>query len=233
MKYKIGFSTGALHKHQNTVNALKTIARAGCECVELGFVRCERLQWGWLEQVERVDLDSFSYVSFHAPKHDYGSNETTKVILNTIAAFHTKIRALDVVVIHPDPIQDFSALEDSGLPIGIENMDRRKTTGQRPESLQPILSRYPDWKLVLDVNHVFTNDPSMQLANRLRQTFQQRIAQIHLSGYREYHEPLFKTQQTDIIEAAKGLKVPIIIESVLSPDSLVRERDYVLAKLES
>lgn len=231
MKCKIGFSTGALYKHQNTVEALQTIAQAGCQCVELGFVRLN--QWEWLDQVTAQDIAPFSYVSFHAPKHDYGPNPITNMVLEKVLSFHNTIRALDLVVIHPDPIADFSILAAAGLPIGIENMDKRKVTGQFPESLQPILNSYPRWKLVLDVNHVFTNDPSMNLAHRIRQTFQQRIAQVHLSGYREYHEPLFETRQADIIEATKGLQVPIIIESVISPEGLVRERDYVLARLES
>lgn len=229
MKRRVGFSTGSLYKSQNTVQALRTFASAGCTCTELGFVRLN--EWDWLDQVTKDHLAPFCYVSFHAPIHDYGQNKITQEILDRLTNFHTTIRALDLVVIHPDPINDFSALAASGLPIGIENMDTRKVSGQTVESLEPIFRRYSEWKMVLDVNHVFTKDPGMGLADKLKHAFRQKIAQVHVSGYSSSHEPLYQTQQTEIMAAAADLDVPIILESVVAPNRVQTELDYVLSYL--
>ena len=103
---KLGFSTGVLHKTHRTKEALKIMRGLGYDTVELGFVKLNRIEEGWLEEVSDEDLRGFKYVSFHAPKFNYGKNEGTKDIFGKIDKINF-IRKLDTVVFHPDPIEDF------------------------------------------------------------------------------------------------------------------------------
>lgn len=231
MRSVIGFSTGALYKHQKTKLALRTIRQTGCLCVELGFVALK--EWKWLDDVTIEDLKHFSYVSFHAPAHDYSPSIETSTIIKKILFIHECVRRLDLVVVHPDLIRDFSALAASNLPIAIENMDRKKSMGRNPNDIFLILEQYPEWKMVLDLNHVYTNDQSMKLAESFIEKFGNKIAEIHLSGFIKSHDPLFETRQAKIIESAKGISVPIIVESLLSPENLEREKKYILKILKN
>lgn len=83
------------------------------------------------------------------------------------------------------------------------------------------------FRFVLDVNHVFTNDATMRLAQEFYDRVGRRLAEIHLSGYAGYHEPLHYTRQTKIIAAIRDWNVPIIIESELSPATLETELKYI------
>lgn len=224
---KIGFSTGTLYRSQDTREALLSIKNIGSRWLELGVGKIERLAEGWLEKIQPDDLKEFDYVSLHAPIVPYGHNDQTRFVLDTITRFHTTIRRLDRVVIHPDPVEDFSVLASAGLPIGLENMDWRKASYRQPQAFLPLFDRFPDWRLVLDVNHIFTNDPTMNLAKEFYRLLGSRITQIHVSGFRTFHDPLYLTGQNQIVEAIEHPDVPLIVESLLSPGDLVKERDYL------
>ena len=88
-----------------------------------------------------------------------------------------------------------------------------------------------NWKLVLDVNHCFTNDATFALTRDFYQRLGDRIVQIHLSGFQTLHEPLFLTRQKEIVYNIENSTVPIIIESILAPADLEREREYILKVL--
>ncbi len=226
MKIKLGFSTGTLYKHLKTKDALLAIRKAGIVGVELGFVKA--LDEDWLSNVVASELEEFEYVSMHAPKFEYDDNTASYSILQKIAQFHTSIRKLDTVVFHPDPIKNFSVLSKAGIPVAIENMDNRKPSFQNPFELIKILDKFPEFKVVLDVNHIFSNDSSMRLAEEFYRLLGDKIVQIHLSGYAGYHEPLFETEQQQIFKSIQNLKTPIIVESVLPPEDLDKEKNYIL-----
>ena len=81
---KLGFSTGILHKTHTTKEALKIMQNLGCNTVELGFVKPNRIKEGWLDEVSKEDIEGFSYISLHAPAFAYGKNEETKYIFEKI-----------------------------------------------------------------------------------------------------------------------------------------------------
>ena len=71
----------------------------------------------------------------------------------------------------------------------------------------------------------------MALAKEFYDRFRGKIVQIHLSGYQGFHDPLFKTKQSEIIRAIEDLSVPIIIESILDPKELSAEIEYAKQKI--
>jgi len=226
-KIKLGFSTGSLHKFCTAKEALRVLKDAGCNAVELGFVKMNRIEEGQLDEISRSDLAGFDHVSFHAPKFNYGNDEGSIEIFRKIAKINA-IRKLDLVVFHPDCVQDFGVFKEAMFDVAFENMDNRKQSFQRPDELERVLSLDVAYKLVLDVNHIYSNDPSMELARTFYSRLGSKIAQIHLSGYIEYHDPIYVTRQIDIIKSIQDFSVPIIIESVISPQEISKERNYIL-----
>lgn len=208
--------------------SIKMFSDMGCNGIELGYVDGERIDEQPIEQIDHSLLKKFSWVTIHAPAKNlpYGDNEETKKLFASLENFH-KQTPLNLVVFHPDAIGDLSVLESLTVPVGIENMDRRKQGFQTVEQLKPVFDQYPNWGMVLDVNHCYSLDTSMQLAEDLKAQFPPKIKQVHLSGYTELHDPLYNADQ-DIILDAVPAETPIIIEStVLNLDDIKKEFEYI------
>ena len=107
-------------------------------------------------------------------------------------------------------------------------MDKEKQKYKTAEELMKFFKMKPDWKLVLDLNHCYTNDKTMKLADDMIAGFKNRIAEIHLSGHAELHDPLFQTKQNFILDYCNKLDVPILIESVVDDvDDIKKVSDYI------
>lgn len=222
-----GFSTGALYKFYTPRESLSVLRDAGIYSVELCF-NLARIRRGLLDEIIGADLEDFEYVSVHAPAVDYVGNKEAEEILKKIERLN-KERTLDLVVFHPDQISDFSIFDGVSFRVAFENMDYRKKSFKRPEEFTELLFNNASRYLVLDVNHIYTNDSSMDLASEYYDAFGDRIKEVHLSGFQEVHDPLFQTEQIMIIKAIKDFNIPIIVESTLmSPKMLPLERDYIL-----
>jgi hypothetical protein len=225
---KFGFSTGALHQHMNAKQAIHLIREIGCNSVELGFIRMDRISKGWLDKITAEDLKGFEYVSFHAPKMEYRDDDETEIMFKKIEAVHAG-RALDLVVFHPDNVKNINLFKKLSFPVAFENMDDQKPFGKTPDDLDELLRLDSRFRLVLDMNHVKTNDPSMKLATEFYKRFLGRVAEIHVSGIGdEYpHMPLFQTKEEEIVRAIANPTVPIICESRLSPEEIEQEKKYI------
>ena len=216
-----------MYKFCTTKEALGIFRSLGFSIVELGVVGLESVAKGWLDEITPEDLKGFNYVSLHAPKFNYGDNEGTKAIFAKIERVN-KIRELDLVIFHPDSIRSLDVFHRAPFKVAFENMDCRKSSFQTPEELSHVVMKSENFKAVLDVNHIYTNDPTLQSVPRFYKELGDRIVQTHLSGYTELHDPLYVTKQTQIVAAVKDLTLPIIIESVISPNEVEKERSYVL-----
>ncbi len=228
---KIGFSTSDFYKSGiDLPECLDIIRNLGCRALEIDFVRLGEFYGKGSEKLTADNLRGFEYVSLHAPKFDYGDNDGTAKIFEKISRINA-LRKLDAVVFHPDNVADFSIFDRTDFPVVFENMDNRKKHYQTPDEIAPLFSINNDFKLVLDLNHVCSNDPSMALAAEFYEKLGSKISHIHLSGYAGYHEPLFQTKQLEIIKAVKNLDTPIIIESTIAPEDAKTEYDYILRNL--
>lgn len=228
MKRAIGMSTGVLYKSipsmsQRIIDIQKSI---GCNAIEMGCIRKERLLE--LSNLNAEDIRShFGHLSIHAPTDlKYGANEETEGILNLIAEAHRRFH-FDLVVFHPENVEDWSVFDNLPFPVGIENADWRKDFGRTVEDMDKVFKKV-DLGFVLDVNHCFSNDKSTELAAEFVAQFSDRLREIHLSGFAKYHEPICVTKQLEIMEAVPIGNIPIIIESVCGDeDELGRELIYV------
>ena len=61
-------------------------------------------------------------------------------------------------------------------------MDVRKPGARDVAELEPSFAALPDARFCLDLAHVRTVDPTMQLAHALLDTFGERLCEVHVSG---------------------------------------------------
>lgn len=229
----LGFSTGCLHKTHNTLakETLLIFREMGCNAIEIMWRDAED------DLMKILELDDefwkqFKHISLHTPAFDAYSDVKIAELLETIAKVHEKIN-FQMVVIHPYEAMNWDIFRQVDLPFAIENMDWRKDFGKYADSLKDIFSKF-DVSMALDLNHCYTNDPSMKLSEELANTFGDRIKEIYLSGFGTYHDPIYKTKQKEILEAIPGNNFPIIIESVCETiEDVKNEFEYVKNYLEN
>lgn len=185
-----------------------------------------------MPDLDQVPWNKFSYYSLHAPAVDfiYRDDEVTHSLLSRIEKLHEKYN-FDLIVFHPDIVEDFTIFQKYNIPLAFENMDHRKSVAVDIEGMKEIFALV-DAKMVLDLNHCYTIDPSMNLAREFYDNFKDKIAEIHLSGFETFHEPLYKTKQLEIIEAIPDLNLSIIIEAGQnSVEDIKNEFGYIINNL--
>lgn len=211
----LGFSTGFLHKIIQPVSreAIFLCQEIGCNIIELSCSYEERIPL--LENIKKSDLESFKKVSLHAPSSIFlKKDRELKLILNTIQEACKRLE-IDYIIVHPNIVRNWNIFNDYTFQVAIENMDRYGETGKTVKELANIFN-HKNYKLVLDLNHCFTNDKTMKLADEFIKSFKDKICEIHLSGYKDknnLHVPLHKTRQVNIIKVVPNKRIPIIIES--------------------
>ncbi len=228
----LGFTLG----RSGTLSFTERIAsykELGCNAIELSLINAEdKKRWADVRALTPQTIDSFEHVSLHAPAKDfiYAHDDSTRYVLEEIQGLYKKLH-FKYAIIHPDRVKDWEVFKDYSFPIATENMDDRKEVGKTVESLRSILSN-TDMSLVLDMNHCYVNDRSLNLAAEIYSAFRDRIAQIHLSGFKELHDPLYETKQLDVIKAIPDKNLPIIIESPCpTADVIKAEYEYIKANL--
>lgn len=226
----LGFSSGCLYKTHDRLGreTFEIYRKTGSNAIELMVHDVEDLPK--LKEITREELAGFEHVSLHAPKFDGLSEKELNDVLRQIEAAHQKL-SLEYVVIHPDIISDWKIFSDFSFPVAVENMDDRKESCRNVEDMQKVFEQI-DAKMILDVNHCFSNDPTMKLAYDFIEAFRDRIVGFHLSGFETFHDPLYKTQQQEILDAIFDKNIPIIIESGFEKEEEVeKEFEYIKNKL--
>lgn len=230
MKLKIGFSTGCFYRELSVKEALKFLKDFGIDVAEFKIGTIDDIKNGKIDTLSKEDLAGFRYLSLHAPVVNYGNNDDTKIVFKKINELH-KIRKLDMVVFHPDTVEDFSVFENLKFPVGFENMDNRKKTHRIVGDMENLLKN-KNFDFVLDVNHIYSNDRSLKLGKEFYSKLGNRIKEIHLSGYKELHDPLFETKQREIIDIIQDFDIPIINESTMYTADIKKEWDYMVNEID-
>lgn len=228
----IGFTNGTFYRDESIdrwgKETMDVFLEAGCQTLELNCIDLDSLDDG-LSMDPKIIAD-FEYISMHAPsKITYKDDNETRKILEKMENFCKRF-GITTVVLHPDVVEDWEVIKEfPNIPFAVENMDQNKNFGTTLKELKSVLDG-TNFSFVLDINHVLTLDPSLELANKLINSFEDRLVEVHLSGYREnlLHAPLFETKQDELIDLVKDLGAPIIIESVLETfEQVKKEVDYI------
>jgi cytosine/adenosine deaminase-related metal-dependent hydrolase len=105
-------------------------------------------------------------------------------------------------------------------------MDSRKSVGRTADELEVFFDALPEARLCFDIAHARQVDPTMTEAVHILDAFGDRLAQIHLSEINSrgkhfgmsYAAKLAYEPFADILSSA-----PVILESVVANDEIVRE----------
>jgi len=229
----LGFSSGTLHRTHDALSpdTFDVFRKLGCNAIEVMFHNAVDVDK--FLQIQKSDLDGFEYVSLHAPM--YMGKEQDAEYRRALLAIVEKQKEINFqcVVLHPDMFETLDMLKEFDLPYAIENMDNRKSRYKNVEDLKQLFAEF-DTKFVLDLNHVYVNDQSMNLTTEFIREFGDRLTEIHLSGFEALHEPLFITKQTEILDALPDKSLPIILESGGNPpEYLEKEYGYVKEYLQN
>lgn len=223
----IGFTHGSLYRAMDKFSPelFELLAKFGKQSIEISCMLANEVE---LLPSILPFIKGYVRKSIHFPTNvRYTNDEATRQMLSKISEFYQTINA-ELAVIHPDLIDDVSVFNDYPLAWAAENMDNRKPCFKSLDDMRKFFTDNPSWLMVLDVNHCFSNDTSMKLAYDLTTEFRDRIKEIHLSGYIDYHEPLFQTQQEEIMRACLDLDVPIIIESTFKDSEHTKQEfEYI------
>jgi hypothetical protein len=222
---KIGFSTKCLSLLAcNIRDAAIFFFEGKAEAIELHFSAPADFNAFELDDRTVEAIKKFSFISLHAPSREirYGANpETEKIIvgLKKICA------ALPIkgIIIHPDIIDDFAPLVDSGLPFLLENMYKKEAFGSSPEDFI-VLKNKCNFGFVLDLQHVYENDPLMEKAREFVMIMGERLCYFHVSGQSDGqgHAPVYLSRNCEAIAEILKMKinVPKILEGVFGENPL-------------
>ncbi len=232
---EIGFCTGCLYRTSfSMLECLNLYSSIGSDAVELSLAGAKDLDTFVATAEIKKALSKFRYVSIHAPFMgiSYGRNEDSEQAISRLAQICRDTNA-KCIVVHPDNVEDFSVLEESGLPFAIENMDSAKSKGK---GMADFLDYSEKTKLgfVIDLQHAYENDSSMELAMGLLGIMGRRLAEIHISGQTgsSRHLLTYSSENRVMIEKAlsKCPAVPVICEGLIEEkhaQKAARERDYL------
>jgi sugar phosphate isomerase/epimerase len=219
----LGLSTGILRDILNFEEIIFFYKEIGCEAIELSPDH-----WRY---ATKALLSSFKYISVHTgASFLYTNNKETYNEFKLLEEKHNEV-GFKCVVLHPTSVKNWNVFNNYKLPWAIENMDNTNTIGIMSEEILRLI-KGNNLNVVLDLNHCFTHDRTMQLADKFYEILDKRIVELHISGYENQtdqgrHLPLSVTKQLEIIKKAKN-PLPTIIEMDSGTrDSVKKEFEYL------
>ena len=176
--HPLGMSTGVLGRGGDWAGLVRAACDVSTHAVELAALEAAELP-GLVRFLAGRPRLPFRYVSVHAPVKGVTASDAERVA--DLARLPLSVRS---IVVHPDLIVDPAPYRALGGRVVIENMDARKAGGRYVAELAPLFAELPQAGFCLDVAHVHTHDPSLELGRELLDAFRSRLRQIHLSSIR-------------------------------------------------
>ena len=237
MSYPLGFSTGCLWKlMQQYEERIRFYSGISTDALEINLPTVDMLSWYPSSALLRV-IQTFKYVSIHAPKQLYEVGNVTEQVaeLKELA----KLLKAKAIVLHPNETTNLKLVESSlGSLAAFENMDVRQKGYNNVDQMAKVFEICPSAKLVLDLGHAHTVDPTMQLSADFLEHFGARLAHFHLSFVTQAqgnHHLILSKPDSNIMSFKFPTNIPIIIESVstTTKEDIKKEYDYIKALLDA
>ena len=135
------------------------------------------------------------------------------------------------------PIKSYEKMISKSIPLAIENMDSNKESGFKIEELERLIRLVP--RFVLDVQHAFEHDSTMEYAFDLFEMAKDNLAYLHVSGETEdnHHALVYRSRNCDKIVSFLGtifseIQVPIILEGKYSTsEELSQEINFLIKEI--
>jgi hypothetical protein len=205
------------------------LAGKDANAVELSALRQNELA-PLVEELDRLDLRQFKYVSFHAPSSMEPEFENTALrLLEQVA------RRGWAIIVHPNVMyrpQEWARLGDR---LCIENMDKRKPVGQTASDLAEIFKGLPNATFCFDIGHARQVDPTMSGASTILQTLGGRLRQLHVSevNTQSRHDALSLESRLAFRKVSHLIPAdaPVILESRVEESEINQEIENALNAL--
>ena len=223
----IGPATGWLYakKMYSLIDQKFILEEAGANGVEVSFLP----EWFSAENLNRMcsipnfskifEAQNFLHRSVHLP---VVNNQKIKLQIAITQKFVAYCNAT-VALTHPlkvkgcYPIKSYEKMISKGIPLAIENMDSNKESGFKIEELERLIQLVP--RFVLDVQHAFERDLTMEYAFDLFNAVKDKLVYLHVSGETEdnHHALVYQSRNCDKIVSFLGtifseIEIPIILE---------------------
>jgi hypothetical protein len=227
MTREIGFAF--VFNEESGPEPLENMLSAGCRAIEL-MPRVSSYESELPSSLIKL-VKLFSYRSIHLPKGKSGGNQKNAYFVRLARQISAQ-----TITAHPESaVFGIDVAAGTSATLGIENMDNQKALGRSTDDMKEIFQQWPQCGWVFDVNHVLTNDPSLELGVNLMQNYRDRLRHYHISGYGSAeipHQPLFESNQPELFKLVTT-NHPIIIESFgFDLTEFRREFRYVLNNLD-
>ncbi|MBI2426554.1 MAG: hypothetical protein HYV34_01785 [Candidatus Kerfeldbacteria bacterium] len=216
------------------VQAILTVQK---DAIEVGINKMDRLT-ETIDEETFEQIRTFEYRSVHAPVDVRYPSQESETLMPKLLHVIEKVQA-HTVVVHPDIVDDFTYLAECfGDKLAIENSDNRKSFGQTVEDMERVFEAIPKAGWICDVNHFYTIDSTMKIADAFHERFEDRLRHYHISAYQGHHNPFvcYEPGSEDaIIRGIKRTDIPLIHEggtSGINAGLLTRERNYILERLQ-
>ena len=211
----IGFTSGRYISEKVFLDRLDLFVNMGCDAIELHLKQQDLDYFNYPPSIYQK-LKVFKYVALHTPalNVNFDASDISRKMMDTVDIFLEKSQAQSVVI-HPDRISIPEILAQRNWPLTLENMDWRKNDAKSIEQMDKWFEIFPQAKMVLDWNHIFTNDQSMKLGKLMLKKFGSKITHYHLSGFIDedrLHEPILTSNSFEIAKSVPKDGKPIIIE---------------------
>jgi hypothetical protein len=209
----VGASTGYMSAERGDWPAMASLAaQESIDVVELSALSEPELPalLSWLASGPALP---FWWIGAHGPTKAREMPEPDLVGLLEVLAMH-----VDVIVLHPDTIEDLERYRSLGAKIAIENMDTRKPVGQRADDLREIFDVLPDARLCFDIAHLSVVDATMGEGREILDRFGSRLSHVHISSLDEscHHIALSERDEQRFGELLDRCRdVPWILEAPL------------------
>jgi hypothetical protein len=195
----------------NFQGALSLMKKTSTTATELSALRLPELPL-LVDELPKLDLEQFAYVSVHAPSR-FSADEEDRVV-----ELLKRIPNGWPIIVHPDTIHASGKWVEFGSQLALENLDRRKSIGRSAEELCRWFERLPDAKLCFDLAHAHQCDRTMTEAFRILLKFKEKICQLHISELDSagHHFPLSYGSMQAFLEISSLIptEAPAILESL-------------------
>lgn len=185
--HPVGVSTGYMEGLRSDWPAqVAEAAAASVFAVELSALSEKQLQ-PLQEFLASGPSLPFRYLSVHGPSKDRQMDED-----KLVAGLNELVEWADVIVMHPDTIEEPGRYRALSRKLVLENMDSRKGWGRTSDELAAVFAELPDAGFCFDIAHAWSVDPNMSVAGDLLDAFGDRLRHVHLSSLSSelHHVPL-------------------------------------------
>lgn len=188
------------------------------------------------------NLKKFKYISLHLPvvsgedlnKKEFLTYPNVKLnpYIEVIKQIAKDIN-INTYVLHPDQVLDFNwAKAELGDLLGFENMDNRKSFGKAIGDMKTVFDKCPNAKWIFDINHLYTNDNSMESSKHFYENFKNRLTHYHISAFGGFHSSFTKNpNEVGILKGVYDLEHPLIHEGYKYKDGNVKEEYELIRNL--